>query len=157
MQSFWGGAWYLLGETFPFPANRCLATAGPCPVPQRCLWSRPCPSTTCTAALEEAGEIAQGSAPWGWLCAGPWELPRVLVRGVVRQVCAWSVSLWEMPPRQHSLGLGSPAQERFGCAGRVVLLAWAVTKAQHRVGMSGWRFRRGQDACDILGTPAGLG
>lgn len=44
---------------------------------------------------------------------------------------------------QHGLGPGSPAQERFGCAGGVVLLAWAVMKVQHRVGVSGWDFRFG--------------
>ena len=69
VQPFWGGAWYLLGETFPFPANRCLATARPCPVPQRCFGLPPSPSTTCPAALQ-AGEIAQGSAPGGQFGAG---------------------------------------------------------------------------------------
>ena len=44
VQPFWGGAWYLLGETFPFPVNRCLATAGPCPVPQRCFGLPPLPA-----------------------------------------------------------------------------------------------------------------
>lgn len=65
---------------FSFPWEGSVAAAGPCPMSQ----SRPSPSTTCPAAPGEAGEIAQGSAPWGWLCAGLGELPRVQeeVRGL---------------------------------------------------------------------------
>lgn len=86
-----------------------------------------------------------------------WELPGVPVQGAVRQVCVWSVSLWQVAPSQCGLGPGSPAQERFGCGG-VALLSGLLAKAQHGVEVSGWHFRFGvKDACDILGPPAGLG
>lgn len=60
-----GSCW---GKTFPLPANGYWATAVPCLVPE-VFRSHASPSTTCPAALQ-AGEIAQGSAPRGWLHTG---------------------------------------------------------------------------------------
>lgn len=40
-----------------------------------------------------------------------------------------------------ALGHLSVAQERFGCAGGVALLGWALTKVQHGVGVNRWHFR----------------
>lgn len=135
---------------FSFPREGFLATAGPCPMSQ----SRPSPSTACPAAPGEAGEISQGSGPWGQLCVGLGELPRVQeeVRGLPGACPSGkyhpgsvTLALGHLPRR----GLAVPG----GCLAGLGCDESVAQPGGEWVTLWVW----GQDSCDILGTPAGLG
>ena len=89
----WGGAWYLLGETFPIPANGCLATAGPCPVPQRCSGLAPLPAQPVPQPWKKQVRSPGTLLPGHGSYARRWELAGVLPRGEARGLCLERVPL----------------------------------------------------------------
>lgn len=119
------------------------------------FWSRCSPSTSCPPALQ-AGEIAQGSDPWGQL---PAACGSCQGSGAGRGATA---------PCLECVPLGSAAQSVWPCCwvtipGEVwlcrglALLARDLRKAHHVVRVSKQHFRFAvKDACVILGTPVGL-